>query len=111
MYPSPRTTEEVNMNNKPFYCPQITIEVKDVPSEAIAAFRFVGTKYNSEVGDLFVTFRKSMKTYRYEGVGLDKVMGIMSVVQDVIDEVPHKSVGYEVVTEIKGGGYECELVA
>ena len=99
------------MNDKPFYCPQIAIEVKDVPSEAIASFRFVGTKYNSEVGDLFVTYRKSMKTYRYEGVGLDKVMAIMSVVQDVIDEVAHASVGYEIATEIKGGGYEYELVA
>lgn len=99
------------MKNHTFYCPQITIEVQDVPSVAIAAIKFVGTKYNSEVGDLFVTFRKTNKTYRYEGVELTKAMGLLSVINDVNDEVEYASVGYEFGAEIKDGGYKYELVA
>jgi len=104
-------TKEAIMKTDTFYCPQITIEILDAPSEAVSAIKFVGTKYNSEVGDIFVTFRKTNKTYRYEGVSLDKALGLLNVVSEVIDGDSLASIGFEIAHEIKGGGYECELVA
>lgn len=93
------------------YYTQLTIDIADVPSEALSHFTYKPTRFDGTVGDVYATFRSSGTTYCYEGVSLGDALSVVKVVAEVLDGDDTASVGFEFTYTIKASYLGVEVTA